>query len=68
MEKLKAEFSRELYDSLPELLRAEITVTSVQTEEFKEDSEWVELKEISNKAFRALKKREYQLREHLSVK
>lgn len=68
MGNLKAEFTQELYDSLPSLLRAEMTIISVDSEEFKEDEEWLELKEISNKAFRDLKKREYKLREHLNIK
>ena len=65
---LKAEFTNEFYQSLSNEARSELTIISVESEDFKEDAEWLELKEISNKAFRALKKREYKLREHLNVK
>ena len=68
MSKLKAEFTKEFYYNLPNLLRSEMTIISVDSEEFKEDAEWIELKEASNQAFRKLKKREYILREHLNIK
>lgn len=68
MEVIKAEFSKEFYEALPEELRCEITIRSVETGDYKEDPEWVELKDASNKAFRALKKREYKLREDLNIK
>ena len=68
MGKLKAEFTNEFYQSLSNEARSELTIISVESEDFKEDAEWLELKEISNNAFRALKKREYKLREHLNIK
>lgn len=67
-EVIKAEFSKEFYESLPELIRDEITIRSVETGDYKEDEEWTILKEASNKAFRALRKREFKLREDLNIK
>ena len=67
METIKAEFSKEFYDSLNPDQRKEIIIRSVETGDYKEDPEWVELKEASNKAFRALRKKEFQLRESLKI-
>ena len=68
MEVIKAEFSKEFYEALPDNLRSEITIRSVETGDYREDEEWVILKDASNKAFRALKKREFKLREELNIK
>jgi TRAP-type C4-dicarboxylate transport system substrate-binding protein len=67
MEIIKAEFSKEFYDSLNPDQRKEIIIRSVETGDYKEDPEWAELKEASNKAFRALRKKEFQLRESLKI-
>jgi len=67
MEVIKAEFSREFYESLPKDLRKEIVIRSVENEDFREDQEWLELRDQSNKSFKALKKREFYLREHLKL-
>lgn len=66
MDLIKAEFSREFYESLTNEQRSNITIRSVETGDYKEDPEWVVLKEESNKAFRALRKKEFQIREHLN--
>jgi hypothetical protein len=65
MEKIKAEFSKELYDILPPLMKVAMTVIEVSNDDYKEDEEWVRLKEVSNAAYKALKKREFKLREYL---
>jgi len=65
MEKIKAEFTKELYDALTPLIRAAMTITSVENDDYKEDDEWLRLKEISNAAYKALKKREFELRKYL---
>lgn len=67
MSTLKAEFSEEFYKSLTPEQRKEITIRSVETGDYKDDPEWAELKEASNKAFRALRKKEFQIREHLNI-
>ena len=68
MELIKAEFSKDFYDSLTVDQRNEVTIRSVETGDYKEDPEWLELKEASNKAYRAMKKREYKIREYLNLK
>ena len=65
---LKADLSEDFYKSLTEDQRSEITVRSVETGDYKEYPEWVELKEVSNKAFRALRKKEFEIRKHLNLK
>lgn len=68
MNTIKAEFSEEFYKSLTDDQRSKVTIRSVETGDYKENSEWVELKEASNKAFRALRKKEHNIREYLNIK
>jgi AAA+ ATPase superfamily predicted ATPase len=65
---IKGEFSEDFYKSLTDEQRKEVVIRSVETGDYKEDPEWVELKEASNKAFKLLKKREYKIREYLNLK
>jgi hypothetical protein len=65
---IKAEFTNELYQSMPDDIRSHIIIRSVETGDYSNDPEWVILKEESNKAFRKLRKKEFQLRESLKVK
>lgn len=68
MGKIKAEFMEALYNDIPIEIRSNMTIISVSSEDFKEDEQWMELKHKSNEAFRKLKKREFELREHLNIK
>lgn len=68
MNTVKAEFSEEFYKSLTDQQRSEITIRSVETGDYQEDPDWVVLKEASNKAFRALREKEFQIRENLNLK
>lgn len=68
MDLIKAEFSPEFYASLTDEQRKAVTIRSVETGDYAEDQEWLELKDVSNKAYRAMKKREYKIREYLNLK
>ena len=57
MDKIKAEFSQEFYESLTADQRNQITIRSVETGDYASNEEWVKLKEASNKTFRALRKK-----------
>jgi hypothetical protein len=65
MDNIKAEFSQELYESLPSFLRAEMTVISVDSEEFdySNDDIWIDLKYKATRAYKKLKEREFKLRQ-----
>ena len=67
MEIIKAEFSKELYESLPQLLRDEIDIKNVDEVDFdySEDEIWQELKKESTKAYKKLKEREFILRHNI---
>lgn len=68
MDKIKAEFSQEFYKSLTDDQRSEITIRSVETGDYASNEEWQVLKKESNKTFKALKKKEFEIRKHLNLK
>ena len=68
MSVIKAEFSEEFYNSLTNEQRSEISVRSVESGDYKDDPEWVTLKDLASKAYRMKIKREFKLREHLNNK
>lgn len=68
MNTIKAEFSEDFYKSLTDEQRSAITIRSVETGDYKEDSEWAELKEANNKSFRKLRKKEFDIRKELNIK
>lgn len=65
---IKAEFSEEFYESLTVDQRNEITIRSVETGDYASNEEWQVLKKESNKTFKALKKKEFEIRKHLNLK
>jgi len=68
MERIKAEFSQEFYESLTNEQRSHITIRGVATGDYQNDPEWVKLKEDASKAYRARIKKEHEIRKHLNIK
>ena len=65
MEKIKAEFSKEFYDSLTNDQRSEITVSGAEDkrQDYSHDDIWIDLKYKATRAYKKLKEREYKLRQ-----
>lgn len=63
---INARMSMEVYEVIPYGYRKEIEVKGVDEdgwlEEYKLDQQWSERKKVSDKAFRELKKREFEIR------
>ena len=66
MELLKVEIPYDDYVSLPQDLKQKMTVVSVENGDYEDDEEWSMLKKRSAQAYKSLKKREFEIREHLN--
>ena len=65
MDKIKAEFSKEFYESLTVNQRNEITISGVDVKAFdySHDDIWIDLKYKASRAYKKLKEHEYKLRQ-----
>ncbi len=64
METVKANMNKDLYLSLPKEVRDQIDIKAIEPEDYdySEDEIWQALKSKSTKAYKALKKREFEIR------
>jgi len=64
-EVIKAEFSKEFYEALPDELRKYITVIAADEgkHDYSHDDLWIDLKYTATRAYKKLKEREYKLRQ-----